>query len=112
MRALRRRSSDPRRPRPSVGVREGICEALDSGYVQAGLLSREIMDFGVPTPLNRLEGNIVGGAKRELPGDPARSENQGMYGIFMRENREIPCLARPADHGAGRSGNAEAVSPR
>jgi len=26
----------------------------------------------------------------ESPGDPARSENLCMYGIFMRENREIP----------------------
>jgi hypothetical protein len=43
---------------------------------------------------------------------PARSENRGMYGIFMRENREVPCLARPADHRAGRSGNAEAVRLR
>jgi hypothetical protein len=35
-----------------------------------------------------------------------------MYGIFMRENREIPRLARPTDRGAGRSGNAEAVRLR
>ena len=28
------------------------------GYVQAGLLSREIKEFGVPTPLYRLEDNI------------------------------------------------------
>jgi hypothetical protein len=27
---------------------------------------------------------------REPSGDPARSKNQGMCGIFMRENREIP----------------------
>ena len=27
---------------------------------------------------------------RELSTDPARSENQGMYGTSMRENREIP----------------------
>jgi hypothetical protein len=27
---------------------------------------------------------------RESPVDPARSENLGMYGISMRENREIP----------------------
>ena len=60
--------------------------------MQAGLLSREINEFGVPTPLNRLEGNIFGSVIRELSGDPARSENHGMYGIFMRENREIPCL--------------------
>jgi hypothetical protein len=31
---------------------------------------------------------------RESSTDPARSENLCMYGIFMRENREIPCLAR------------------
>src|SRR5487761_146413 len=28
---------------------------------------------------------------RESPEGPARSENQGMYGSFMRENRESPC---------------------
>jgi hypothetical protein len=32
---------------------------------------------------------------RESPAGPARSENLGMHGIFMRENREIPrSLAR------------------
>jgi hypothetical protein len=58
--------------------------------VQARLLSREIKEIGVPTPLTRSEGNIAGGAIRESPGDPARSENQGMHGISMRENRESP----------------------
>jgi len=58
--------------------------------VQARLLSREIKETGVPTPSNRSEGNIAGGAMRESPGDPARSENQGMHGISMRENRESP----------------------
>jgi hypothetical protein len=33
-----------------------------------------------------------------------------MYGVLMRENREVPLLARPADHRAGRPGNVEAVS--
>ena len=28
---------------------------------------------------------------RELPVGPARSENHGMYGTSMRENREVPC---------------------
>ena len=28
---------------------------------------------------------------RELPEDSARSENQGMHGTSMRENREVPC---------------------
>ena len=31
---------------------------------------------------------------RKSSTDPARSENLCMYGIFMRENREIPRLAR------------------
>src|SRR6266705_5946079 len=37
------------------------------------------------------EGNTAGGAMRESPADPARSENQGMYGTSVRENRESPC---------------------
>jgi hypothetical protein len=61
------------------------------GYVQAGLLSREIDEFGVPTLSTEVEGHTAGGVMRESSGDPARSENQGMYGIFMRENREGPC---------------------
>jgi len=59
--------------------------------VQAGLLSREIKESRVPTPSNRPEGNIAGSAMRELPEDPARSENHCMHGISMHENREIPC---------------------
>jgi hypothetical protein len=53
-------------------------------------LSREIREIGVPTLLSNAEGNIAGGVMRESPGDPARSENLCMYGIFMRENREVP----------------------
>jgi len=44
----------------------------------------------VPTPLTRPDGNIAGGAIREPSADPARSENLCMYGISMRENREVP----------------------
>ena len=60
------------------------------GYVQAGLLSREIKESRVPTPLTRPEGNIAGSAMRELSEDPARSKNLCMHGVSMRENREIP----------------------
>jgi hypothetical protein len=38
-------------PEPCVGVPRGRSEALDSGYAQAGLLSRESKGFGVPTSL-------------------------------------------------------------
>ena len=80
--------------------------------MQARLLSREIRETGVPTPLSRPEGNIAGGAMRESSADPARSENQGMCGISMRENREIPSPAHPGDRRVGRSGNAKAGSLR
>lgn len=40
--------------------------------------------------VTKAEGNIPGGAMRESPGDPARSENQCMCGTFVRENREVP----------------------
>jgi hypothetical protein len=36
------------------------------------------------------EGNTGRGAIREPRPGPARSENLSMYGIFMRENREVP----------------------
>ena len=80
--------------------------------MQAGLLSREINEIGVPTPSNRPEGNIAGGAMRESPGDPARSENLCMYGISMRENREIPRLAHRSDDRWAAQGTPMAVSLR
>jgi hypothetical protein len=73
-------------PSHALAIR-GAQRSVGQGYVQARLLSREIEEFGVPTSLARAEGNIAGGAMREPSGDPARSENQGMCGIFMRENR-------------------------
>ena len=78
--------------------------------MQAGLLSREIREFGVPTPLSRPEGNIAGGVMRESPGDPARSENQGMHGISMRENREVPRLPVRVMTGRAVQGTPVAVS--
>ena len=76
-------------PESCVGVREGVGEAL------AGVRAGQAMEprnqrSGVPTSLTEAEGNIAGGAKREPSADPARSKNQGMHGISMRENREIP----------------------
>ena len=58
--------------------------------MQAGLLSREIKETGVPTLLQVAEGNIAGGDMREPPAGPARSKNLCMHGTSMYENREIP----------------------
>jgi len=57
--------------------------------------------FGVPTSSHETEGNIAGGVSASRSVDPARSENLCMYGVLMRENREIPLLARPVDHRGG-----------
>jgi hypothetical protein len=76
-------------PESCVGGREAVGEALTG--VRAGRaieprnhLSRgadAVSRSGRPYPRQRY---------RELPGDPARSENLCMYRISMRENREIP----------------------
>jgi hypothetical protein len=46
--------------------------------------------FGVPTSSHEAEGNTAGGVSASRSVGPARSENLCMYGVLMRENREIP----------------------
>ena len=46
--------------------------------------------FGAPTLLELTEGNTDHGVIREPWLGPARSKNLCMYGISMRENREVP----------------------
>lgn len=70
---------------------EGHGEALTG--VRAGwVIEPRNHEFRVPTLLVRSEGNTAGGVMRELLVGPARSESHGMCGVFMRENREVPCL--------------------
>jgi RNA-directed DNA polymerase len=57
-----------------------------------------------------VEGNTEDGARREPSEDPARSENQGMYGNSMRENRESPPFARPPIRG-GSLGEGQGHKP-
>ena len=95
-------------PTATVGVREGDGEALTGG-VQAGLLSREIKESGVPTLLTEAEGNIAGGVIREPSGDPARSKTLRMYAISMRENREISRSSTRLITKVDRSGKAKAA---
>jgi RNA-directed DNA polymerase len=84
-------------PESCVDDPRGRGEALTG--VRAGrAIEPRNQESGAPTPLRRPEGNIAGGVRRESPVGPARSENQGMYGIFMRENREVPLLVRRVDH--------------
>jgi hypothetical protein len=90
-------------PESCVGVRKGAGEAL-TGVRVGPVLSREIMEFGVPTLSNEAEGHTAGDAIAMPPADPARSETRRMHGVSMRENREIP---RPPDRLiAGRAAQA------
>ena len=105
-------------------AREGGGEA-SVGVVQAGVIE--------PRNGTRIRGAdalVIGGRPcrrqryRELLGDPARSENLGMYEVLHAENREVPwspVLAGDAPSVmvrgvvgrwvVGREGNASAVSP-
>jgi hypothetical protein len=47
------------------------------------------MSSGVPTLLVMRKATPQA-ASSQVAEDPARSENHGMYGTSMRENREIP----------------------
>ena len=79
-------------PEPCVGARKGVGEA--SVGARAGLAGRAIepRNHGV-----RGADVVYGNGRqhrpqryRELRAGPARSENHGMYGTSMRENREVP----------------------
>ena len=75
-------------PEPCVGVREGTGEA--SGWARAGrAIEPRNNHSGVPTLSQRWKATLLRRFREPLA-DPARSENQGMRGAFMRENREIP----------------------
>ena len=76
-------------PEPCVVVREGGGEALTGARAGRAIEPRNV-EFGVPT-LSESGRQHRRRRYRESLADPARSKNQGMYGTFMRENREIPC---------------------
>jgi hypothetical protein len=45
--------------------------------------------FGVPTSSHEAEGHTAGGVSASRSAGPARSKTLCMYGVLMRENREI-----------------------
>ena len=89
-RVRHRRSSAPRWPRPCVGVREDVGEALDRGTCRQGYGAAKSAFRGADAV--RMSGRQHRRRRqtREPSADPARSENLGMQGVSMRENREIP----------------------
>ncbi len=75
-------------PESCVGDPRGRSEALTGVHVGRAIEPRN-NHFGVPTLSHRRKATLLR-RYREPSADPARSENQGMRGAFMRENREIP----------------------
>ena len=81
-------------PESCAGVREDVGEALIGARAGRAIEPRNKRVRGADTV-------VVCGRQhrwrryREPAAGPARSKNHGMYGIFMRENREIPRLPIP-----------------
>jgi RNA-directed DNA polymerase len=75
-------------PESCVGDPRGRSEALTGVHVGRAIEPRN-NHFGVPTLSPRWKATLLRRYREPLVG-PARSENQGMRGAFMRENREIP----------------------
>jgi hypothetical protein len=100
------------------------------GEASVGVVQAEAIEPRNGTDIRGADALVIGGRPcrqqryRELLGDPARSENLGMYEALHAENREVPWS--PVARGdapsvwvrgvvgrwvAGREGNASAVSP-
>ena len=95
-------------PESCVVVREGGGEALTEARAGRAIEPRNQEDRGADAVVTA-EGNIAGGVRRESLVDPARSGIHGMYGISMRENREVPSPFHRIDRRVERLGNAEAA---
>jgi hypothetical protein len=76
-------------PELCVGDPQGRSEALVGARAGRAIEPRKDMSSGVPTLLVVRKATPQG-ALSQAPEGPARSENHGMYGNSMRENREIP----------------------
>ena len=77
-------------PESCVGDPQGRGEALTGVRAGRAIEPRNRNNRGA-NAVQKVEGNIAGGAMREPLAGPARSENHGMCGTSMRENRESPC---------------------
>jgi len=77
-------------PELCVGDPRGRSEALAGVRAGRAIEPRNDLIQGAHV-LSSAEGNTASGVMSEPPTDPAWSENHGMYGNSMRENREIPC---------------------
>lgn len=77
---------------PCVGAREGAGEASVAARAGRAIEPRNQGNRGADV-VSMIGRQHRRQRFRELSADPARSENQGVYGSSMRENREAPRLA-------------------
>lgn len=94
-------------PSDALAIRKGAAKR-SQGHVQAGLLSREINEIGVPTLSKVRKATPSGALSRAAGGPRAVGEPWHVRNLHAREPGE-PVATRAVDHRAGRSGNAEAV---
>ena len=76
-------------PESCAVAREGVGEALTGVRAGRAIEPRNPLDRGADA-VDRGGRQHRWRRYRESSVDPARSKNQGMYGISMRENREVP----------------------
>jgi hypothetical protein len=76
-------------PESCVGARKDAGEALTGARAGRAIEPRNEVSPGRPRRWNGGRQHRLWRYRESQPG-PARSENHGMYGIFMRENREVP----------------------
>ncbi len=81
-------------PELCVGDPQGRSEALAGVRAGRAIEPRNELIRGAHV-VSSAEGNTTRGVIRESLADPAWSENHGMYGNSMRENREVPCSPDP-----------------
>jgi hypothetical protein len=75
---------------PCVGAREGAGEASVAVRAGQAIEPRNHRVRGADAVYEAGRQHRQRRYREPLAG-PARSENQGMYGTSMRENREVPC---------------------
>ena len=97
-------------PSDALATRKGAAKR-SQGHVQAGLLSREIRCFGVPTPWEWRKATSLVALSRAASGPRAVEEPVHVRNLLAREPGD-PMFARLADHQAGRSGKAMAATAR
>ena len=94
-------------PESCAASREGRGEALTGARAGRAIEPRN-QDSGVPTLLSWRKATSVTALARAATGPRAVGEPWHVRNLHAREPGE-PVPARPADHRAGRPGNAEAV---